>query len=164
MCHSRRQHLHGHDRSALASASERGSEHRRRRDRSEADRGANGTPAGRAPRRLRAGDADRERAADLLRRHTADGRLDAGELEARLERVHRATHVDELESELGDLPALPPERRARSAPAGARRATALVAVAAVLGVVTALTGLWALWWLMWPAALLLGPRSRARAW
>jgi uncharacterized protein DUF1707 len=114
---------------------------------------------------VRAGDADRERAAEALRTHAGAGRLDADELERRLETVLSATYLSELDAALADLPRLRAGerprtgRRERSAgPSVSRTATLLGAVAALL-VVTMLTGLWALWWLMWPIAILTHPRG-----
>jgi hypothetical protein len=56
--------------------------------------------------RLRASDADRERAAQLLREHHAVGRLTAEEFESRLEQVFDAKTLGELEALLNDLPAI----------------------------------------------------------
>ena len=117
----------------------------------------------------RAGDADRERAAEALRVHAGAGRLDADELERRLETVLTATYLGELHAALADLPRLRSHERPRS---GRRERTAraprhdvprvavLLAAVATLLLVTMLTGLWALWWLMWPIALLTHPRRR----
>jgi uncharacterized protein DUF1707 len=54
---------------------------------------------------MRASDADRERAAASLARHAQDGRLDAEELEQRLERAYAAKTVAELDALQRDLPA-----------------------------------------------------------
>jgi hypothetical protein len=56
--------------------------------------------------RLRASDADRERAAQLLREHHAVGRLTAEEFEGRLEQVFNARTLGELDALLADLPAI----------------------------------------------------------
>jgi hypothetical protein len=116
----------------------------------------------------RAGDADRDRAAEKLRVHAGAGRLDADELERRLETVLTATYLSDLEPALADLPRLrsgerprsarPRRRPLRTARAIPRVAILLAAVAALL-LVTMLTGLWALWWLMWPIAMLTHPRG-----
>ena len=53
---------------------------------------------------MRASDADRERAAAALTRHAQDGRLDAEELEQRLERAYAAKTVAELDELQRDLP------------------------------------------------------------
>jgi hypothetical protein len=113
---------------------------------------------------MRAGDADRERAAEALRTHAGAGRLDADELERRLETVLSATYLSELDAALADLPRLRggerprTGRRERSAgeagPPSPSRTTVLLGAVATLLVVTLLTGLWALWWLMWPIAML----------
>ena len=57
---------------------------------------------------LRAGDADRERAADELSRHCAAGRLTPEELSERLDTVLGARTLGELEAVRRDLPALAP--------------------------------------------------------
>lgn len=65
---------------------------------------------------LRASDAERERAAEALRRHHADGRLTTDELEERSERAYAATTLGDLDGLFGDLPRLrdpDDERRAR---------------------------------------------------
>jgi hypothetical protein len=53
---------------------------------------------------LRAGDADRERVAEVLRDAAAEGRLDLGELDERLSRVYAAKTYGELEPLVRDLP------------------------------------------------------------
>jgi hypothetical protein len=111
---------------------------------------------------VRAGDADRERVVEQLRRHAADGRLDAGELEARLDRVYSATYVHETQAALAELPAEAgpgsrPQHPARDA--GWRPAAFAAAIVALI-IVTSVTGAWALWWLMWPIAMVLGPHHR----
>jgi hypothetical protein len=58
-------------------------------------------------RRLRAGDADRQAAADRLRHALADGRLDLLEYDDRLGRAYRAGTQDELDELVADLPAGP---------------------------------------------------------
>jgi Domain of unknown function (DUF1707) len=56
---------------------------------------------------LRASDAERERAATLLREHTAAGRLEPEELAERLDAAYGARTVAELDALLADLPAPP---------------------------------------------------------
>ncbi len=101
---------------------------------------------------LRASDAERERASELLRVHAAAGRLTTDELEARLERVYAARTGRELRPELSDLPAERTERRPR------RAALALPFPVVVLLIIAAgaVTGAWWLLWLIWPAAVVLG--------
>lgn len=65
---------------------------------------------------LRASDAQRERAADDLRRHTAEGRIDHEELEERLTAVFSARTVADLDRLTADLPALGPEGAALARP------------------------------------------------
>ena len=55
---------------------------------------------------LRAGDRDRERAAEELRRHHLEGRLDADELGERLGRAYGARSLGDLAGVLKDLPVL----------------------------------------------------------
>lgn len=52
----------------------------------------------------RAGDAEREQAAEKLRIAAGEGRIDLAELEERLERAYRAKTYDELAALLTDLP------------------------------------------------------------
>ena len=54
----------------------------------------------------RASDAERDRAADALRRHHADGRLSTDELEERIGRAYAATTLGELDRLFEDLPRL----------------------------------------------------------
>jgi hypothetical protein len=56
--------------------------------------------------RLRAADADRDRAAALLREHHAAGRLTAEEFRERLDRAYQAKTMGELDQLLADLPAI----------------------------------------------------------
>jgi hypothetical protein len=107
---------------------------------------------------IRAGDADRERVVEALRVHAGAGRLDAEELERRIERAYAATYVSDLDAIVADLPraARSPHRgRGRPTSAGPERVVLLLAVVAALVVVTTLTGVYALWWLMWPVAMVL---------
>jgi hypothetical protein len=62
-----------------------------------------------AAARLRAGDADRERTADELRRAHADGRIDSDELAERIGRCYESKTFGELQRLTADL--LGPERR-----------------------------------------------------
>ena len=62
-----------------------------------------------AAARLRAGDADRERTADELRRAHGDGRIDSDELAERIGRCYEARTFGDLERLTSDLVA--PERR-----------------------------------------------------
>jgi hypothetical protein len=59
--------------------------------------------AGRDPH-LRAGDADRERTAERLRKSHAEGRLDMDEFQQRLERCYAAKTLGELSELVRDLP------------------------------------------------------------
>ena len=64
---------------------------------------------------VRAGDAERERAARVLRDHTVEGRLTLEEFGERLDEVFDATSEQELAAalrELPDEPAAPPKARA----------------------------------------------------
>jgi hypothetical protein len=56
---------------------------------------------------LRAGDADRERTAELLRRAHTEGRLDLDEFDIRLDQAYRAKTLGELAELTRDLPAGP---------------------------------------------------------
>lgn len=120
-----------------------------------------GQPSSRlAPHALRASDADRERVIELLRGHTAAGRITPDELEERIEEAYGARSVGEVQRTLRELPEgsdLAPSRP--SAPAAARRSRSrshdngeLVAFALVN---TMLIVIWAAsgagyFWPIWP--------------
>jgi len=57
---------------------------------------------------MRASDRDRDRTADLLREHHAQGRLDPDEFAQRLDKSFNAKTVDELDQLTADLPAIDP--------------------------------------------------------
>jgi hypothetical protein len=101
---------------------------------------------------LRASDAERERAAEALRRHHTDGRLTTDELEERTERAYAATTLGDLDELFGDLPRLPAPEGERSRPRFwvSPRAVVLPIVAALLAiaVVTSAHVLWFVWPLM----------------
>lgn len=122
-----------------------------------------GQPSSRmAPHAVRASDADRERAIDLLRGHTAVGRLTAEELEERIDEAYAARSVGEVQRTLRELPDEPaaPQRAALRPPApapahrlpGAHDHGELVAYAlvnAMLIAIWAATGA-AYFWPIWP--------------
>ncbi len=58
-------------------------------------------------RNVRAGDADRERAAETLRRHFAEGRLTPDEFDERLSAALTARTIGDLSDLLADLPPEP---------------------------------------------------------
>jgi hypothetical protein len=64
---------------------------------------------------VRVGDADRERVARLLRDHCAEGRLDFGELDARVDAVYSATTRRDLDAVVDDLPRVAQPRPAAQA-------------------------------------------------
>jgi hypothetical protein len=103
----------------------------------------------------RASDAERERAADALRRHHADGRLSTDELEERTGRAYAATTLGELDQLFSDLPQLRSpegERRPRRIglwpPAFAPPLIALLFAAAVVAFAHALFFVWPLMFLL----------------
>jgi hypothetical protein len=59
----------------------------------------------------RAGDADREATSERLRRHHAEGRLDAEEFQDRTDRCYQAKTVGELQQLITDLPPEPISER-----------------------------------------------------
>ena len=113
--------------------------------------------------RIRASDADRDRAAALLREHHAAGRLTAEEFHERMERAMEATTLGELDELMSDLPAidlyqLPDASLRRSPPrpgqsllpadhgghgAPARLPPGAVAMGAWAAVTSALIAIWA---------------------
>jgi hypothetical protein len=106
---------------------------------------------------LRASDADRERAADRLRRAAAEGRLLTDELEERLEAAFSARTYGQLDAVLTDLPGrrlTPPGRRrdvARVPPAVVAAIAVPVVIVSILVVLLVVTGVFA-GWLLWLAA------------
>ena len=66
---------------------------------------------------LRVSDAERNRVVDVLKRHTADGRLTLDEFEARVEETLSARTGTELRAVLRELPSLETERSPRREPA-----------------------------------------------
>src|SRR5262245_46682395 len=99
----------------------------------------------------RASDAERERAADALRRHHADGRLSTEELEERTGRAYAATTLGELDQLFADLPRLHspegeprPPRHGLWPPAFALPFIALLFALAVVAAAHALFFVWPL--------------------
>jgi hypothetical protein len=99
----------------------------------------------------RASDAERDRAADALRRHHGDGRLSTDELEERIGRAYAATTRGDLDQLFGDLPRLrspeaerPPRRLGLWPPAFAFPLIALLFAVAVAVSAHALFFIWPL--------------------
>jgi hypothetical protein len=113
---------------------------------------------------LRAADADRERVVEALRQHHVDGRLDAEELNQRIDRVYAAKTFGELDEITTDLPPIQTPARAgapvRPRPADPGRARAKAAfqrhlftylwVNGLLVVIWALTNFGGYFWPVWP--------------
>ncbi len=98
---------------------------------------------------VRASDAERERAADTLRRHHADGRLTTDELEERTERAYAATTLGELDRLFADLPRPRAPEPTRGRPAGTPPLfLPILAVLVVVAIVTSAHVLWFVWPLM----------------
>ena len=117
-------------------------------------------------REARASDAERERCASLLRDAFAEGRLELGELEGRLDRARAARTRWELRGLVADLPREHVARAGRALDRLDR--LALRAHATVFGgVSTGLTGLWAAFgqgdywpaWIVAPAAAVLATHA-----
>jgi hypothetical protein len=123
--------------------------------------------------RIRASDADRDRAAALLREHHAAGRLTAEEFDDRMNKALEAKTLDEIDELLADLPAIElyrlPHESMRHTPPGTRRsrvpndptglarftpgtvamgawAVVTSALVAVWAVTAVLGGTWYPWW------------------
>jgi fatty acid desaturase len=103
------------------------------------------------PHDLLASDTERERVAEALRAHAAAGRLEAEELEQRLERAFSARTRADLVPLVADLPAPSPRPRRE-----------LPNVPPVIPIAVLLIAIWALagagyFWPMWPiGAMLIG--------
>jgi hypothetical protein len=139
-----------------------------------------GTPG--APRRIRAGDTDRDRVVAALQGHREAGRLTPEEFEERMEAALRATWLDELPPLLADLPEERDERpgqftgRAESQQHGTPRGAcgrlpfgpiaALVVLVLVVGSVAAVAHGHFPFPLIWLAVLAfwLGPWRAGRRW
>jgi hypothetical protein len=97
---------------------------------------------------LRASDAEREAAAERLRRAGGEGRLVPEELEERLGVAFSARTREELDAVVADLPA--PRRRHRSRSRGRRPdLPVFFAVSLLFVVIWALTGM-GYFWPVWP--------------
>ena len=105
---------------------------------------------------VRASDGDRERVVEILREHTAAGRLTAEELDERLDEAYGARTLSELDAVARDLPRPPVPRPERPERASQRRAllhgfplapgfALLAVVVAVVAMATDGDGLWLLW-------------------
>lgn len=101
---------------------------------------------------LRASDADRERAVERLRTAAAEGRIDAGELDRRVQDALGARTVAQLARLVADLPATPPRATSTSprSPRGPRpEVQAFLVAHAVMIAIWALTG-FGYFWVIWP--------------
>jgi DUF1707 SHOCT-like domain len=112
----------------------------------------------------RASDAERDRAADALRRHHADGRLSTDELEERTGRAYAATTLGELDQLFADLPRLrSPEGELRPRRLGLwppAFALPLIALLFAVAVVASAHALFFIWPLMFFLFLRSGLRRR----
>ena len=97
---------------------------------------------------LRASDADRDRVVAALRDHAAAGRLEAAELEERVEAALAARTLGELDPLMADLPGPRPARSRRRSRRGPP--ATLVFVAALLVAIWAATGAGEPFWPVWP--------------
>ncbi len=124
---------------------------------------------------LRAADADRDRAADVLRRAAAEGRLVTEELEERLEQALSARTYGQLDALLADLPGPglrdPLPRLRRRSPlaligtaVGFVLAVSIVSVLVLAVVLQLLFGVIAAWWIWVAAGWLLFARRRGGRW
>jgi hypothetical protein len=118
---------------------------------------------------LRASDVERERYAEVLREHAAQGRLTVDELDERLDRVYAARTHGELAPVVADLPAptptnpQPPSTLLKGAAPFRRVPSSFVLVNLMLIAIWAATGagyFWPMWPLLGWGLGLLGPCSR----
>jgi uncharacterized protein DUF1707/2TM domain-containing protein len=110
----------------------------------------------------RVSDAEREKLAQTLREHAAQGRLSVDELSERLDRAYAARTEGELSALIADLPSVPPRGRV-GGPALQGELAAYVAVNLMLIVIWAVTGagyFWPIWPLLgWGIGLVTGIRG-----
>jgi hypothetical protein len=112
------------------------------------------------PYDVRVSDHEREAIAQALRQHAVEGRLDAAELEARLERAYGASLRADLVPLLADLPAAPAPRPPAQ-PADPLWIAPVIPLAVLLIAIWALTG-GGYFWPIWPiGAVLLASFKRA---
>lgn len=98
----------------------------------------------------RVSDAERDEALDLLRRHTAAGRLTVAEFEQRMDQALAARTASELHAALRELPPLRTARvRRPHASEPLRRVPLLALLVAVAGIGLAAGHLWILFPMMW---------------
>jgi hypothetical protein len=121
------------------------------------------------PRTFRASTDDRTQVTELLQAHYVAGRLDATELEARVERALAAVTLGDLDAVLADLPPLPSAHPTTSRPADPisthvdllrcttagpkpfrAHAISYLLVMAMLVVIWALTSPGGYFWPVWP--------------
>lgn len=117
---------------------------------------------------LRASDAERERIIEVLRRHTADGRLTLEEFEQRVGEALAATTRADLGPVLRELPPLqpvtppatPPTPRRLRLPSPPDGGAVLRTVAVVTAVTVVLASGWQLWWIVFPLMAVFGGCGR----
>jgi hypothetical protein len=121
--------------------------------------------AGRDPN-VRAGDEDRERIAERLRTGHAEGRLELGEFQERLERCYQAKTFGELGELVRDLPRQDEPDQGRLTRRGRWRVVPLVPILLALVLVSAATGHHHVFWLWIPLLFLIWRMSwwRRRRW
>ncbi|HZU60201.1 MAG TPA: DUF1707 domain-containing protein [Solirubrobacteraceae bacterium] len=120
--------------------------------------------AGRDPN-LRAADADRERAAERLRKGHAEGRLDMAEFQERLERCYEAKTFGELSVLVRDLPREDPAE-GRAPQRWSWRLVPWAPILVFLVLISAVTGHDHVFWLWIPLLFLVWRMSwwRRRRW
>lgn len=123
----------------------------------------------------RIGDAERDRAAELLREHMAQGRLTAEEFDERVDAALKAKVSTDLDPLFTDLPGPRPGQEVATTPAyqpppwqGANAASTPAPAPAALpprsSAASALNGLTGALWLIIPLALTFIPGGWAHAW
>lgn len=120
---------------------------------------------------LRASDAERERIIEVLRRHTADGRLTLEEFEQRVGEALAATTRADLGPVLRELPPLGADAPVEAGTAarrtrwpsldGGRAVLGAVVIVAVATVIA--TGAWGMWWIVFPLMAVFGGCGRGAA-
>lgn len=109
---------------------------------------------------IRASDAERDAVVEILRRHTADGRLTMAEFEDRVAEAFAARTRGDLRPVLRELPADPPPERARPPRVRSPRARsprrAQGAVIAILAIVALVLMSQVAWWMVFPLFWLVG--------
>ena len=113
---------------------------------------------------VRVSDAERQQVVELLKQHTAEGRLTLEEFEERVGETLSARTGAELRTVLRDLPVAETERRPRRSPRPFPRLPVLLILVAVLSIAVGHVVIWPLFVACFWLPALAGRHRHARDW